>query len=499
VAIATPDAFHARQLLAASRAGIRGAVVEAPAFLTAAEARTVEAECDARGMRVLVCLDETAGFDAVPSETPPWTGQQRTASAADAVRSAFARRAALLVASGNDDPPDAVADRHARLLAAGAGGDAARASVWRGLRRLLDGGQRDDARQLSAAVAHLTRVEAELHSGEPTSSTSRSAVCFGAGVMGAVHAGLAATHARVLRVASRSAASAEPVALLVGADSACASQPGVLHGADSAVICTPPRSHFAYALAAVEAGCDVLVEKPMTATVGEARRLAQAVDARGVRFVYGENWAYQPAVERAVEVFREMGVDQLEVTAHWPMPQWLPLESAEYGGAAVFDGAPHLIELVRLLLGRPRATRVTATLDARGSQVDLAATLQVDFEGGAHASITVDLVSEATEVTARAHGVELRLAPDVELRARGRMVAVDAGPPHSWTALGYAGQMRALFGAEPVRAGVHDGLAVMEIIAAAYLSAGRGAPVPLPYEGPLDCTPLQLWRGAQAP
>ena len=45
--------------------------------------------------------------------------------------------------------------------------------------------------------------------------------------------------------------------------------------------------------------------------------------------------------------------------------------------------------------------------------------------------------------------------------------------------------------------GVQDGLATMEIIAAAYWSAGIGRPVGLPFAGPLELTPWELWQGPQ--
>jgi len=41
------------------------------------------------------------------------------------------------------------------------------------------------------------------------------------------------------------------------------------------------------------------------------------------------------------------------------------------------------------------------------------------------------------------------------------------------------------------------GRKVLDIVCAAYASAGRGgAPEAVPFTGPRDRTPLQLWRGA---
>ncbi|MGO1256391.1 Gfo/Idh/MocA family protein [Microbacterium gubbeenense] len=52
-------------------------------------------------------------------------------------------------------------------------------------------------------------------------------------------------------------------------------------GADVAVICTPIHTHFELAAAALEAGMDVLLEKPTTATLDEFERLASLADRTG--------------------------------------------------------------------------------------------------------------------------------------------------------------------------------------------------------------------------
>jgi hypothetical protein len=66
---------------------------------------------------------------------------------------------------------------------------------------------------------------------------------------------------------------------------------------------------------------------------------------------------------------------------------------------------------------------------------------------------------------------------------------------------GYTGQMRALVedaaaGREPLMSAAF-GREVLQVVMAAYTSAGLGGEmVPLPFAGPRDRTPLQLWRGA---
>jgi len=49
-----------------------------------------------------------------------------------------------------------------------------------------------------------------------------------------------------------------------------------------------------------------------------------------------------------------------------------------------------------------------------------------------------------------------------------------------------------LYDTEPLETG-EDGRAVLEIIFAAYESAGTGRRIDFPYEPPRDKTPIQMW------
>ena len=64
-------------------------------------------------------------------------------------------------------------------------------------------------------------------------------------------------------------------------------------------VLTPPAAHTAVAIQAAEAGCDVLVEKPMALDVAEADRIIDAARAAGVRVVPNHNYLFKPSIERA--------------------------------------------------------------------------------------------------------------------------------------------------------------------------------------------------------
>jgi len=66
-------------------------------------------------------------------------------------------------------------------------------------------------------------------------------------------------------------------------------------------ICTPTVTHADIAIAAIEAGKNVLVEKPMTNTLTEADRLIRAAERHHVKLTIGFVERFNPAVQEAMK------------------------------------------------------------------------------------------------------------------------------------------------------------------------------------------------------
>ncbi|MGH9350192.1 MAG: Gfo/Idh/MocA family protein [Vicinamibacterales bacterium] len=71
---------------------------------------------------------------------------------------------------------------------------------------------------------------------------------------------------------------------------------------DAVVIATTVATHFELAMAALEAGKHVLVEKPFTATSDEAQRLIDAAARRGLVLMVDHTFVYTPAVMKMREL-----------------------------------------------------------------------------------------------------------------------------------------------------------------------------------------------------
>jgi Predicted dehydrogenases and related proteins len=175
--------------------------------------------------------------------------------------------------------------------------------------------------------------------------------------------GIAHTHADAIRslghtvalVVGHSAASAERFAGEVGCPvftdhlSAAA-----LADVDCVHICTPPENHAALVRACVEAGKNVLCEKPLTLSAGEAEELTALAEERGVLAAVDFNNRFYPACGRVRAAVEELGPVAL-VQGHYrqefhilPAPySWRYTEELR----ATTEIGSHFIDLMRYLTG----------------------------------------------------------------------------------------------------------------------------------------------------
>ncbi|HEY49186.1 MAG TPA: Gfo/Idh/MocA family oxidoreductase [Dehalococcoidia bacterium] len=67
-------------------------------------------------------------------------------------------------------------------------------------------------------------------------------------------------------------------------------------------ICTPPDTHASLALQAMEAGCHVLVEKPMALNTQESDQMIKASQNLGLKLGIGHNMLLHPLISRAISM-----------------------------------------------------------------------------------------------------------------------------------------------------------------------------------------------------
>ncbi len=328
----------------------------------------------------------------------------------------------------------------------------------------------------------------------------------GAGWIAAVH-GLAAKQLGlpITRVASRHREKAKEMATRMGATPCGYDElPG---DAEVVVVCSAPQVHAEHALHAIGHNAAVVVEKPLCTTLADADALVAAEEA-GARIGYAENLAYAPIVRQFVDEVIELGVLQhLEVRTVQSRPTWGEFLTEEWGGGALFDLGVHPVAIA-MLAARSPVVSVSAVLEgADDHPTDEHAEVTLTFEQ--HLSATVvsswrgGEVPEWSAQAASATGVvraELLPAPLLERNGEALTLPPVTAAIPQLEQYGYVGQLEAFLvafasGAPPLMS-AHFGRAVLDIVCAAYASAATGgAEVAVPFTGPRDRTPLQLWRG----
>jgi len=125
---------------------------------------------------------------------------------------------------------------------------------------------------------------------------------------------------------------------------------------DLVSVCVPTLLHHDVALAAIDSGVAVLVEKPIAATLDEGQAIARAAERAGVPLMIGHVERFNPAVTEAKRrlLAGDLGrVYQLYARRTGPFPQRV----RDVG--VVHDLAPHDIDIICFLLGS-RPERVYA-------------------------------------------------------------------------------------------------------------------------------------------
>jgi predicted dehydrogenase len=92
---------------------------------------------------------------------------------------------------------------------------------------------------------------------------------------------------------------------------------------DIALICNPTRLHVPVALQAVEAGCHLFLEKPVSDSLEDVERLEQAVAERGVVAAVGCQLRFHPSLRRVRELLQDGSIGR-PVSARVHVGEWLP-------------------------------------------------------------------------------------------------------------------------------------------------------------------------------
>lgn len=161
---------------------------------------------------------------------------------------------------------------------------------------------------------------------------------------------------------------------------------------DAIYVSTPASLHATWAIAGVEAGRDVLCEKPFAGNAVDARRMVDAAVPTGRVLLEAFHWRFHAFAERMIEVVGRLE-RPLTVEAEFSIPS-PPRTDIRYqlplGGGALMDLGCYPIYWIRALLGEP--TTVDAEMEVTVDGVDDTTRGSMVYEDGSNARIVTSMV-----------------------------------------------------------------------------------------------------------
>jgi predicted dehydrogenase len=271
---------------------------------------------------------------------------------------------------------------------------------------------------------------------------------------------------------------------------------------DAVAIATPVNTHYRLALAGLEAGKHVLVEKPLTQTSEQSRRLIDEAAARNLVLMVDHTFLYTPAVQKIRELIAAGALG--EIFYYNGIRASLGLFQNDVN--VIWDLAVHDISIIQHLFDEaPVAVSATAASHVPGSPENMAhltlfypgsciaqvsvnwlspVKLRQTLIGGSRRMILYDDMEPTEKVKVYDKGVTVNGSAETAHQLKIGYRAGDTWAPHLPAKEALATEAEHFIdcvrrGTAPISGGV-AGLRVVEILEAASRSiAARGSPVHL--------------------
>ena len=164
---------------------------------------------------------------------------------------------------------------------------------------------------------------------------------------------------------------------------------------DGVILATPTRLHAAQGLACVEAGIPMLIEKPLSDEISDAKALVEAAEGANVALLVGHHRRHNPLIRKARTLITEGHVGEIRAVqatcwfykpdAYFDTAPWRKLK----GAGPVSVNLVHDVDLIRHLCGEIVSVQAQAAASTRGFENEDVAAAVLGFENGAIGTITV--------------------------------------------------------------------------------------------------------------
>ena len=173
------------------------------------------------------------------------------------------------------------------------------------------------------------------------------------------------------------------------------------HEPDAVIVSNPTALHLDVAIPAVEAGCHLLLEKPISHNLERIDELQAAVGRGGGKILVGYQFRFHPGLKGVKRWLEEGKIGKpVSVRAHWGeyLPEWHPWEDYQnsyaarddLGGGVVLT-LSHPFDYLRWLLGEVESVMgMVGNLGDLGLEVEDTAEIVLKFTSGVLGSVHLD-------------------------------------------------------------------------------------------------------------
>lgn len=278
---------------------------------------------------------------------------------------------------------------------------------------------------------------------------------------------------------------------------------------DAVDICVPHYLHADMAIAAAEAGKDILLEKPIATTLKDADRIISASRKAGVKLMIAENVRFVPAHRLAKRLIESELIGRVfltrshqggsEIKRMMDPKSWKGTPD-KCGGGVLIDSGVHRLELFRWLLGEVDSVYawIAKQVVKLKEKCEDNALVLLKFKGGAIGQLdtswsiispwneSIDLYgTEGTMLIDFSWGRPIRLySKKLKETNESWLYPMVEHSPSGWWVDSVKREVRSFIDCiledkEP-EVGGEDGRATLEIALAAYKSAKTGRIIKLP-------------------
>jgi predicted dehydrogenase len=205
---------------------------------------------------------------------------------------------------------------------------------------------------------------------------------------------------------------------------------------DALAVFTPHRSHYRPAMDALQAGCHVFVEKPLSTNPQEAVDIAGLAKGRGLKVGVGHQYRLRPSLIEARRRLADGAIGTLRLVTATLAAPWLAahqgpedswrLDPKVSGGGLLADAGDHLLDALLWATGRA-AAEVAAFQGRQGAGLDVVTAAAVRLSDGTPATLALSAISPGALFELSFFGDRGRL------RADDHSLVVEPGDPGSGT------------------------------------------------------------------